>query len=427
MSDRYHRAAKDGLLGVLKETTKKDTNLKDEDGMTPTLWAAFEGNLEALKLLVGRGGNPEKCDNYGNRALHLAAAKGHLQCVSYLINFGVNMYGLDIDMHTPQELAAMNDCTEILQYFDAVHTKAEAEDPKRVKKLQEQAQRDTLKLKKNFQKVQDKADKMATKHKSTIEKSMKKMASQEEADEGAPIVDNRRDSVAVHQQHLNFSEMVGVSGGDTTGTTRSKKLMGTVFKKANVKKRGIQADTFKVRSTQGDGSKTMTRLSGLRRDSEIMFVSPIKENDDEVDVPAPRLALRRDTFGIFERPGFGEMAFRRESMAATLMAVSNDVGSDGERASSRHSREDPSDGSDEEPSDGAVDDAISLFLAGLGLSSYISVFQKQKIDLETLMELNEQNLMEMDMEIGPRKKILKAIKERQDDMAKVTIIEDSSL
>ena len=30
-------------------------NTRDEDGMTPTLWAAFEGNLEALRLLVGRG------------------------------------------------------------------------------------------------------------------------------------------------------------------------------------------------------------------------------------------------------------------------------------------------------------------------------------------------------------------------------------
>ena len=71
--------------------------------MTPTLWAAFEGNLEALRLLVGRGyiahntfllsrslrglrmikmmmtwlfrGDPEKCDNYGNTGLHLSAAK----------------------------------------------------------------------------------------------------------------------------------------------------------------------------------------------------------------------------------------------------------------------------------------------------------------------------------------------------------------
>ena len=46
----YHQAARDGFLELLKETTKKDTNAKDEDGMTPTLWAAFEGNVEVMQL-----------------------------------------------------------------------------------------------------------------------------------------------------------------------------------------------------------------------------------------------------------------------------------------------------------------------------------------------------------------------------------------
>ena len=76
MAQRYHKAARDGLLDILKETTKRDCNSTDEDGMTPTLWAAFEGNLEALSLLVGRGGDPSKCDYFGNTALHLSAAKG---------------------------------------------------------------------------------------------------------------------------------------------------------------------------------------------------------------------------------------------------------------------------------------------------------------------------------------------------------------
>jgi hypothetical protein len=49
------RAAKDGKLDILKEATRSDCNSRDEDDMTPTLWAAFEGNLEALRLLVGRG------------------------------------------------------------------------------------------------------------------------------------------------------------------------------------------------------------------------------------------------------------------------------------------------------------------------------------------------------------------------------------
>lgn len=49
------RAARDGALEILKEATKKDCNMRDEGGMTPTLWAAFEGHIDALRLLVARG------------------------------------------------------------------------------------------------------------------------------------------------------------------------------------------------------------------------------------------------------------------------------------------------------------------------------------------------------------------------------------
>lgn len=55
MNDKYHKAARDGYLDLLKEATRKDLNSPDEDGMTPTLWAAYHGNLDALRLIVGRG------------------------------------------------------------------------------------------------------------------------------------------------------------------------------------------------------------------------------------------------------------------------------------------------------------------------------------------------------------------------------------
>jgi len=51
----YRRAAQEGTLDVLKEATRKDCNTRDEGGMTPTLWAAFEGHVDALRLLVARG------------------------------------------------------------------------------------------------------------------------------------------------------------------------------------------------------------------------------------------------------------------------------------------------------------------------------------------------------------------------------------
>ena len=53
--ERFHSAARDGYLDLLKDSTRKDCNAPDEDGMTPCHLAAFAGNLDALRIIVGRG------------------------------------------------------------------------------------------------------------------------------------------------------------------------------------------------------------------------------------------------------------------------------------------------------------------------------------------------------------------------------------
>ena len=80
-----YRAARDGMLDVIKEASKREINSKDEAGMSMVLWASFEGKLDALRLLVGKGGDPDSSDQFGNTALHLASARGHFQCVDFLV------------------------------------------------------------------------------------------------------------------------------------------------------------------------------------------------------------------------------------------------------------------------------------------------------------------------------------------------------
>ena len=55
MGDLYHKAARDSVLELLKTATKRDTNRRDEDGMSPVHYAASCGNVEALRLLVAKG------------------------------------------------------------------------------------------------------------------------------------------------------------------------------------------------------------------------------------------------------------------------------------------------------------------------------------------------------------------------------------
>ncbi len=127
---------------------------------------------------MGRGGDPEKSDHFGNTALHLASSRGHLNCVTFLVNFGVNMFVQDIDNHTPQELAAMNDCTEIIKYLDLMAAKKESDDAKTVKRQKEQAEKDVQKLIANFKKVQKKADRMSSQKVKDLEEKTKKVMKQ---------------------------------------------------------------------------------------------------------------------------------------------------------------------------------------------------------------------------------------------------------
>ncbi len=183
-------------------------------------------------------------------------------------------------MHTPQELAAMNDCTDILRYLDGIASKQELDDPKKVKKQQELADKDAQKLIKNFKEVQKKADKKSKKKEKDIEQEIKKMEIREEDGEldgadrlqvpsGAAV--DRRGSVATTKA-MSFSDMVGMApvnngsntssvksnGSSSTGSTSvvsefvkapnlGKALKGTIFKKAQSKKASIIDTGFKVK------------------------------------------------------------------------------------------------------------------------------------------------------------------------------------
>uniref|UniRef100_A0A3Q0T6R4 Ankyrin repeat and sterile alpha motif domain containing 4B n=1 Tax=Amphilophus citrinellus TaxID=61819 RepID=A0A3Q0T6R4_AMPCI len=89
---RYHKAAIDGYLDLLKEATVKDLNTPDEDGMTPTILAAFHGHIDALQLICSRKGDPNRSDIWGNTPLHHAAANSHMHIINFLVNFSANYH-----------------------------------------------------------------------------------------------------------------------------------------------------------------------------------------------------------------------------------------------------------------------------------------------------------------------------------------------
>jgi len=63
----------------------------DRKGQTALMWAAFEGNIDAVNLLMENGANPRISTKSGFSAIHFAARNGHWPVIKRLVAAGVNI------------------------------------------------------------------------------------------------------------------------------------------------------------------------------------------------------------------------------------------------------------------------------------------------------------------------------------------------
>jgi Usher syndrome type-1G protein len=247
-------------LEVLKEATKKEINTKDVDGMTPVLWAAFEGRLDALRLLIGRGGNPDKSDQFGNTALHLSSAKGHFPCVDFLVKFGANIFALDIDNHNPQQLAAINNREDILRYLDASAAHLEATDKKKSKDFKDKAKKHSEKRIKEFVERQKKSEKQQQAERSNKLKAMKDKFWTGSHGNLSKLKDTNVQSTDT------FSSIVG--GGTLVQRSAAQRRIQAL---KQTRQANMSQGEFKIGEIE-NGGRTVRSIEGVRRDSEVLYV-----------------------------------------------------------------------------------------------------------------------------------------------------------
>ncbi|XP_013870308.1 Usher syndrome type-1G protein homolog [Austrofundulus limnaeus] len=472
MNDRYHRAARDGFLDVLKEATRKDLNALDEDGMTPTLWAAYHGNLEALRLIVGRGGDPDRCDIWGNTPLHLAAANGHLNCLSFLVSFGANVWCLDNDYHTPLDMAAAKGHMDCVRYLDSIAAKQITLNAKLVGKLKERAFHAAERRIKDCEKLQ-------RRHHERMERKFVKESA---------AFDNL-DAISFSSYTSSKFNTVTSNMPYSQATLHSTAKGKAKIQKKLEKKKQVDG-TFKIYE---DGRRSVRSLSGLQLGNDVMFLKQgtyanpkertrlnirdmfPRENDDDVESVSRAMSdpglyeaayseisadSGRDS--LFTRPGLGTMVFRRNYMTAGMfgmggrnegsVAGSEPVGrAPNVRLRGQLPRRPPSFDEDSigsayslqernlqelpwEEMDVELDEdmepennPLETFLASQGLGEFLSILSREKIDLEALLLCSEQDLTGIHIPLGPRKKLLDACKRRLDTIEDPEAIEDTEL
>ncbi|XP_072549950.1 ankyrin repeat and SAM domain-containing protein 4B [Salminus brasiliensis] len=424
---RYHKAAIDGYLDLLKEATKNDLNTRDEDGMTPTLWAAYHGRLEALQLICSRGGDPNKSDIWGNTPLHHAASNGHMHILSFLVNFGANLFALDNDFHTPMDVAASRDQMNCVRFLDSTASQQTRQNAKRVAQLKKQAVKDAESRVKQCEKVkkkhQSKMDKMYRSAGSVAEASTQSLSSE---------------GTITNEQ---FSKLIA---SDTTGSIKST-IKGTLQRKFGKKDKGTVP-------RQGDSNVIFVKQdNGTAEKPEFVDVfNELDENEEDEDEMGGFKDKEDEegqvTESIFKRPGLGNMVFRRnfsmemgiepdefpsgdtEDLGFLIRKEVFEAEEDGLEEFSKEGSQLPWNeeeiGLDEDEEESSPLDA---FLNSISLLDFAPVFVRERLDLEALMLCSDDDLKSIRIQLGPRKKVLEAAARRKAALEQPGVMKDTFL
>jgi ankyrin repeat protein len=118
-------AAGTGAIATLRGLLNANANPRaatDTNGMTPFLFAAYRGQVEALNVLLERsaGHVDETTSVRGETALMLAAVKGHTDAMKFLIDRGANVNARASSGQTALGYARSEEATRLLLQHGAV-------------------------------------------------------------------------------------------------------------------------------------------------------------------------------------------------------------------------------------------------------------------------------------------------------------------
>lgn len=376
-------------------------------------------------------GDPNKSDIWGNTPLHHAAANGHMHILSFLVNFGANVFALDNEFHTAMDVAASQDRMDCVQFLDEAASRQTNQNAKKVAMQKKEAVKEAEKRVKLCEKVKKK-------HQSKMDKLQRggsKMGPVTEANEAATF----SNSSTVTSTNEQFSKLIAA---EKSGSL-SARVKGTLQRKLGKKDKGT------IQSLRGDGNviflKQETRASEkpdfldvFHEQDEILENDVTEDFEEDVDEE-----LGESKQSIFNRPGLGGLIFMKKmGMESEDMPrvntenlgylVQNELSVEEEDAVGFEEigdtdlpwhQEDLGLDDDEDDDSSALD----VFLSAISLPEFTLAFSKEHMDMEALMLCTDEDLKGIRIQLGPRKKILEAVARRRHTLETPGIIKDSSL
>lgn len=377
-------------------------------------------------------GDPNKSDIWGNTPLHHAAANGHMHILSFLVNFGANIFSLDNEFHTAMDVAASQDRMDCVRFLDAAASQQTNQNAKKVAMQKKEAVKEAEKRVKLCEKVKKK-------HQSRMDKMQhggSKMGPVTEANVAATFSNGG----TVTSTNEQFSKLIAA---EKSGSL-SARVKGTLQRKLGKKDKGT------VQSSGGDGNVIFLKQEiGASEKPEFLDVfheqDEILENnvteDFEEDIDEEELGQNKQS--IFNRPGLGGLIFMKKmGMESEDMPRANIENLDYLVQNELCVEEEDAVGFEEigdtdlpwHQEDLGLDDdedddssPLDVFLSAISLPEFAPAFSKEHLDMEALMLCTDEDLKGIRIQLGPRKKILEAAACRRRTLETPGIIKDSSL
>ncbi|MCV2890690.1 ankyrin repeat domain-containing protein [Ruegeria aquimaris] len=109
-----HDAARTGDTAEIEALLESGLDVDTVEMVTPLLMAALSNQLEAVRLLLSKGADPDIASSAMGTALHAAAQRGFADIVRVLLDAGANLESRNPDRYTPLMIAALNNRANVV-------------------------------------------------------------------------------------------------------------------------------------------------------------------------------------------------------------------------------------------------------------------------------------------------------------------------
>jgi len=339
----------------------------------------------------------DACNNLGRTALHIAAGYGQMRVVQLLVEAGANLYALDNRGQTPSLVASDNSMRECSRCLETVALRMQMHNPELVGRLKIKAYKD---LQKRVKK-EEKARRPSTKKRfaSNIEST---------ATEKSDQFRRRYHSASQVMPHHHSKKL----------PKQMSDLNNFVLRPAN------SADQL-AEKNKLDTSSLKEESQSVHLPSEAQTLPqsfrPLKTNTSGMleslnslpDNQPPKKKSSTSVMEQFEEP-------KRRTSTASDMHMGRSVSVSSRMSAATYSGY-------PQPVFTENDSPLSTFLQSLDITEIAQKLFDEKMDIDTLLLCEESDFSSIGLPLGPRKKLLAAIKTRRDTLTNPGKMRDTSL